>query len=88
LSNLRELIELCIVANFVEASFGPRRKASGRIDGSVGPTAAEHNAPRGKLQRSEAGEPIYGERDKVDLQEMRELGQAARFRLQCVRTLL
>jgi nitronate monooxygenase len=53
------------------------RKANGRIDGFVGegPTAGGHNAPpRGKPQRTEAGEPIYGERDKVDLQKMRELG--------------
>jgi nitronate monooxygenase len=53
------------------------RKANGRIDGFVveGPTAGGHNAPpRGKLQRSGASEPIYGERDKVDLQKMRELG--------------
>jgi nitronate monooxygenase len=53
------------------------RKANGRIDGFVveGPTAGGHNAPpRGKPQGSGAGEPIYGERDKVDLQKMRELG--------------
>jgi nitronate monooxygenase len=53
------------------------RKANGRIDGFVveGPTAGGHNAPpRGKQQRSGAGEPIYGERDTVDLQKMRELG--------------
>jgi len=53
------------------------RKANGRIDGFVveGPTAGGHNAPpRGKPQWSGAGEPIYGERDKVDLQKMRELG--------------
>jgi nitronate monooxygenase len=53
------------------------RKANGKIDGFIveGPTAGGHNAPpRGKPQRSGAGEPIYGERDKVDLQKMRELG--------------
>jgi nitronate monooxygenase len=52
------------------------KKANGRIDGFVveGPTAGGHNAPpRGKLQLNEAGEPIYGERDKVDLAKMREL---------------
>jgi nitronate monooxygenase len=54
------------------------KKANGRIDGFVveGPTAGGHNAPpRGKLQLNEAGEPIYGERDKVDLEKMRELGR-------------
>jgi nitronate monooxygenase len=53
------------------------RKANGRIDGFVveGPTAGGHNAPpRGKMQLSEAGEPIYGERDVVDLEKMRALG--------------
>jgi nitronate monooxygenase len=53
------------------------KKANGRIDGFVveGPAAGGHNAPpRGKLQLNEAGEPIYGERDKVDLAKMRELG--------------
>ncbi|MBS1841562.1 MAG: nitronate monooxygenase [Acidobacteria bacterium] len=53
------------------------KKANGRVDGFVveGPTAGGHNAPpRGKLQINDGGEPIYGERDTVDLQEMRELG--------------
>ena len=53
------------------------RRATGRVDGFVieSPTAGGHNAPpRGKLQLNEAGEPIYGERDKVNLAEMRELG--------------
>ncbi|MBI4178971.1 nitronate monooxygenase [bacterium] len=53
------------------------RKANGRIDGFVieGPTAGGHNAPpRGKLQLNEAGEPVYGERDKVDYEKIRALG--------------
>ena len=53
------------------------KKANGRVDGFVveGPTAGGHNAPpRGKLQLNEANEPIYGERDRVDLEKMRELG--------------
>jgi nitronate monooxygenase len=53
------------------------RRATGRVDGFVieTPIAGGHNAPpRGKLQLNEAGEPIYGERDKVNLAEMRELG--------------
>jgi nitronate monooxygenase len=37
--------------------------------------AGGHNAPpRGKLQLDDAGEPVYGERDVVDLAKMRELG--------------
>jgi len=53
------------------------RKANGRVDGFVieGPTAGGHNAPpRGKLQVDETGEPIYGERDEVDLAKLAELG--------------
>lgn len=53
------------------------RKASGRVDGFVieGPTAGGHNAPpRGDLQLNERGEPVYGERDVVDLAKMRDLG--------------
>jgi nitronate monooxygenase len=53
------------------------KRANGRVDGFVieGPTAGGHNAPpRGKLQLDEAGEPIYGERDRVDLGKIRELG--------------
>ena len=53
------------------------RRASGRVDGFVieSPTAGGHNAPpRGKLQLSLAGEPVYGERDRVNLAELRELG--------------
>jgi nitronate monooxygenase len=52
------------------------KKANGRVDGFVveGPAAGGHNAPpRGKLQLSEGGEPIYGERDRVDLAKLREL---------------
>ncbi|HPE12616.1 MAG TPA: nitronate monooxygenase [Actinomycetota bacterium] len=53
------------------------RKASGRIDGFVieGPTAGGHNAPpRGPLALTAEGEPIYGDRDVVDLQKVSELG--------------
>lgn len=52
-------------------------KSNGQIDGFVveGPTAGGHNAPpRGKLKLSASGEPIYGERDKVDFEKIRELG--------------
>src|SRR5664280_982602 len=53
------------------------RRASGRVDGLVieTPTAGGHNAPpRGKLQLNHAGEPIYGDRDRVDIAELRRLG--------------
>jgi nitronate monooxygenase len=53
------------------------RKANGRVDGFIieGPTAGGHNAPpRGDLQLNERGEPIYGDRDVVDLARIRDLG--------------
>jgi nitronate monooxygenase len=53
------------------------RRASGRVDGFVieSPTAGGHNAPpRGKLQLNAAGEPVYGERDQVDIAALRALG--------------
>jgi NAD(P)H-dependent flavin oxidoreductase YrpB (nitropropane dioxygenase family) len=53
------------------------RKANGRVDGFIveGPTAGGHNAPpRGQMKLNEAGEPIYGERDVVDLAKLSELG--------------
>jgi nitronate monooxygenase len=53
------------------------RKANGRVDGFIieGPTAGGHNAPpRGEIQLNERGEPIYGERDVVDLEKIRDLG--------------
>src|ERR1035437_10277583 len=53
------------------------RRANGRVDGFVieGPTAGGHNAPpRGKLQLDGGGEPVYGERDAVDLEKIRDLG--------------
>jgi nitronate monooxygenase len=53
------------------------RRASGRVDGLVieSPTAGGHNAPpRGKIQLNAAGEPVYGERDRVNIAELRALG--------------
>ena len=53
------------------------RRASGRVDGLVieSPTAGGHNAPpRGKLQLNAAGEPLYGERDRVNIDDLRTLG--------------
>jgi nitronate monooxygenase len=53
------------------------RRASGRVDGLVieSATAGGHNAPpRGKLQLNGAGEPVYGERDQVNVAELRNLG--------------
>ncbi len=53
------------------------RRAGGRVNGLVieNPTAGGHNAPpRGKLQLNAGGEPVYGERDRVNIAELRTLG--------------
>lgn len=53
------------------------RKSNGRVDGFIveGETAGGHNAPpRGPMQLSAQGEPIYGPRDVPDLEKIRELG--------------
>jgi nitronate monooxygenase len=66
---------LAIVASATLASM-LARKASGRVDGFVveGPTAGGHNAPpRGASTFNKRGEPVYGERDVVDLAAMRAL---------------
>lgn len=52
------------------------RRASGSIQGFIieGPLAGGHNAPpRGKLQLSASGEPIYGARDVVKLESFRAM---------------
>jgi nitronate monooxygenase len=53
------------------------RRASGRVDGLIieSPTAGGHNAPpRGKGALDTTGQPVYGERDRVDVAELRRLG--------------
>lgn len=53
------------------------RKSNGHVDGFVveGETAGGHNAPpRGPLQLTASGEPLYGPRDVPDLEKIRALG--------------
>lgn len=53
------------------------KKANGRIDGFIveGPTAGGHNAPpRGDRVLNERGEPLYGDKDIVDLHKLTKLG--------------
>lgn len=53
------------------------KKASGKVNGFVieNHTAGGHNAPpRGAMQLSEAGEPIYSSRDNANLEEIKKLG--------------
>ncbi len=67
---------LAIVSSSVLAAT-VAKKANGKVDGFIieGPTAGGHNAPpRGQLQLNEIGEPVYGDRDRVDLAKFRALG--------------
>lgn len=53
------------------------KRSEGSVDGFVieGPTAGGHNAPpRGAVTLNEKGEPVYGEKDVVDLEKMKLLG--------------
>ena len=53
------------------------RRSKGQVDGFVveGPTAGGHNAPpRGAVNLNEKGEPIYGEKDVVDLKKIKRFG--------------
>ncbi len=53
------------------------RRSNGKVDGFVieGPSAGGHNAPpRGQMVLSEKGEAVYGERDRVDLEKIRQVG--------------
>lgn len=53
-----------------------KKKSTGEVNGFIveGPTAGGHNAPpRGPMKLNELGEPIYGQRDVVDLAEMKAL---------------
>ena len=53
------------------------RRSKGQVDGFVveGPTAGGHNAPpRGAVKLNEKGEPIYGEKDVVDLKKIKRFG--------------
>jgi nitronate monooxygenase len=73
---LKRPMFLAIVASAVLA-MTLAKKASGRVDGFIveGETAGGHNAPpRGPLQLSPSGEPVYGPRDVPDLEKIRDLG--------------
>ena len=53
-------------------------RVMGPLDGFIieGPLAGGHNAPpRGQLKLTGDGQPIYGQRDEVDLEAMRALGK-------------
>jgi len=75
LASLQRPVFLPIVSSDTLATMMIRR-ANGSIQGFIieGPLAGGHNAPpRGKLQLSEKGEPVYGPRDVTNLHTFREL---------------
>lgn len=52
------------------------KRTDGKVDGLVieGPTAGGHNAPpRGPVRLSESGEPVFGQKDEVDIEQIRAL---------------
>ncbi|MBN2328541.1 MAG: nitronate monooxygenase [Candidatus Omnitrophica bacterium] len=54
-----------------------KKKSSGVVNGFVveQQCAGGHNAPpRGRMQLNEAGEPLYGEKDQIDVEKIRSLG--------------
>ncbi|MDR2105727.1 MAG: nitronate monooxygenase [Deferribacteraceae bacterium] len=53
------------------------KKSNGQVNGFIieGATAGGHNAPpRGNLPLSESGEPVYTDKDRVDLAKIKEIG--------------
>ncbi len=67
---------LAIVASLTLAKH-LQQKASGKIDGFVveAPIAGGHNAPpRGKMELTPTGEPLYTKRDEIDPAAFRALG--------------
>ena len=76
---------LAIIASTVLA-ISLARKSTGRVDGFIveKPTAGGHNAPpRGGIQLDETGEPIYGLRDQVDYEKIKNLGRPFWLAGQC-----
>lgn len=73
---LKRPLFLAVVSSPVLAE-NLRRKSSGKVDGFVveAATAGGHNAPpRGAMQLTEKGEPVYGPRDTIEISKFREIG--------------
>ena len=76
LSPLKRPKFLSIVSSVLLATM-MARKANGKVDGFVVelPEAGGHNAPpRGKLVLNTQGEPVYGDRDAIELEKIKALG--------------
>ncbi len=74
--SLRRPDFLAIVSSHVLAG-AMMKRSSGTVNGLVveAPIAGGHNAPpRGALSVDDEGNPIYGERDRVDYSVLRDLG--------------
>ena len=74
--NLKRPIFLPIVSSVVLAK-GLLKRSNGEVDGFIieMPSAGGHNAPpRGQMKLNEDGEPIYGDKDKIDLEKFAALG--------------
>lgn len=76
--SLKRPLFLPIISSHNLAEILLSKKASGRMDGFVVelPTAGGHNAdPRGNPKLfNEQGEPIYGEKDRVNFEKLQKLG--------------
>ena len=67
---------LAVIASNLLAKVLVSNRVSGYVNGFIveGPTAGGHNAPpRGKFQLNDRGEPIYGDKDVVDLEQLATL---------------
>jgi NAD(P)H-dependent flavin oxidoreductase YrpB (nitropropane dioxygenase family) len=66
---------LAIISSHILGAYLARDDST-RPDGFVveGPTAGGHNAPPRRMELDESGEPIYGERDVVDLDKLAKVG--------------
>ncbi len=67
-----------IASNLLAKILADENRISGRVDGYIieKPTAGGHNAPpRGRLVLNNRGEPVYGERDEVDLVQIAALNR-------------
>lgn len=77
IENLKRPTWLPIISSVVLAQALIKR-SEGAVDGFVieGPLAGGHNAPpRGAVKLNEKGEPIYTDKDEVDLEKIKQLGK-------------
>ncbi len=74
---LRPAFLAIIASNLLAKVLLDSRRVSGTVDGFVveGPSAGGHNAPpRGKAELNHRGEPVYGEKDRVRIDQLVNLG--------------